>query len=353
MNDLSSSKLFSMGYDTNYDLRKTLLQILMGMILLFMGVGILTSSHLKYRFTSSMFGDLPSHLSKSEMIGILGWENPYFTQDSMSHGTFSPSSFILNEMFNVNLENMNSLLDNEIPGLPGLNSNTLPAHSKSTLNYPEQSAPPISVILTQRQLATKQMKGTHQQQKTVSNAQAAPWKNSTISHFGKNTIPAKYIPIYKAAAKKYGVPWNLLAAIHRVETDFNQNLAVSSAGAIGPTQFMTCTWIGWSYPGCNGLGNASVPENILTNPADIKKYGGYGIDANGDGKADPMNVKDAIYSTAHYLAVNGAKNGDYKQAIFAYNHSSNYVQAVMTDASRYVTKTIPVNGHVKGKTQKQ
>jgi hypothetical protein len=41
-----------------------------------------------------------------------------------------------------------------------------------------------------------------------------------ISDFGLNEIPAQYIPIYKAAQEKYGVPWNLLAAEHRVETVF-------------------------------------------------------------------------------------------------------------------------------------
>lgn len=42
-----------------------------------------------------------------------------------------------------------------------------------------------------------------------------------ISEIGEKEIPAEYIPIYQAAAKKYGVPWNLLAAHHRVETRFS------------------------------------------------------------------------------------------------------------------------------------
>lgn len=71
-----------------------------------------------------------------------------------------------------------------------------------------------------------------------------------ISNFGLNEIPSQYIPIYKAAQEKYGVPWNLLAAEHRVETRFStlQNL-VSPVGAVGGLQFMPLTWIGWSYPG--------------------------------------------------------------------------------------------------------
>jgi hypothetical protein len=47
---------------------------------------------------------------------------------------------------------------------------------------------------------------------------------------------------------------------------------------------MPLTWIGWSYPGGNSLGNLIIPNNILTDPAMIKKYGGYGVDAKEMGK---------------------------------------------------------------------
>ena len=96
------------------------------------------------------------------------------------------------------------------------------------------------------------------------------YSGGEISDFGLNEIPSQYIPIYKAAQEKYGVPWNLLAAEHRVETRFStlKNM-VSPVGAIGHYQFMPLTWIGWSYPGGNGLGNALIPSNILTDPAMI------------------------------------------------------------------------------------
>ncbi|MGR9527637.1 hypothetical protein ACSS31_28670 (plasmid) [Priestia megaterium] len=48
------------------------------------------------------------------------------------------------------------------------------------------------------------------------------------------------------------MPWQLIAAIHRVETHFGADLNVSSVGALGHTQFMVLTWIGWGYPG--GIG---------------------------------------------------------------------------------------------------
>lgn len=157
-----------------------------------------------------------------------------------------------------------------------------------------------------------------------------------ISRFGEAEIPVDFIPIYQEAEAQYGVPWNLLAAIHQVETSFSQNVAVSSSGAVGHTQFMEKTWIGWSYPGGTELGDLNISDSVLTDPAMIEQYEGYGVDADGDGKADPFNLKDAIYSTANYLRANGAAEGRYKEAVFAYNHSQEYVDKVLGLADRYV-----------------
>ncbi len=50
-------------------------------------------------------------------------------------------------------------------------------------------------------------------------------------------IPEPYISIYVAAEEKYGVPWTLLAAHHRIETRFSSMKSlVSQAGAEGPMQ---------------------------------------------------------------------------------------------------------------------
>ncbi len=101
-------------------------------------------------------------------------------------------------------------------------------------------------------------------------------------------IPAEYIPIYMKAGEQYNVPWTLLAAHHRVETRFStMNTLISPVGAEGHMQFMPCTFVGWSHPTCDGLGKGNIPESEKTDPKVIEKYGGYGVDANGDGVADP------------------------------------------------------------------
>ena len=112
------------------------------------------------------------------------------------------------------------------------------------------------------------------------------------------------LPIWQSAGQAYGIPWSVLAAIDKVESNFGQNMGPSSAGAIGWMQFMPDTWARW------------------------------GIDANGDGVADPWNATDAIYSAARYLAATGGQT-DIAGAVYSYNHAQWYVDEVLQLAQQF------------------
>jgi Transglycosylase SLT domain/Peptidase family M23 len=117
-------------------------------------------------------------------------------------------------------------------------------------------------------------------------------------------IPPFLLPIYQACGTEYGIPWEVLASINKIETGFGTNLNVSSAGALGWMQFLPSSWEA------------------------------FGLDANGDGRQDPYNPVDAICAAAHYLKLAGG-NKDLYQAIFAYNHADWYVQEVLLYARAY------------------
>ncbi len=125
----------------------------------------------------------------------------------------------------------------------------------------------------------------------------------TVTQDGAMSFAA-LLPIWQAAGNSYGIPWEVLAAINKVETGFGRNLGPSSAGAIGWMQFMPSTWARW------------------------------GIDANGDGVADPNNPTDAIFSAARYLAGCGGQL-DIARAVYCYNHASWYVNEVLGLAGLY------------------
>jgi hypothetical protein len=120
-------------------------------------------------------------------------------------------------------------------------------------------------------------------------------------------IPAELLPLYRVAASICdGLPWTVLAAIHKVETGFGRGRAVSSAGAQGPMQFMPATWRA------------------------------YATDGDGDGVASINDIEDAVFGAAALLCANGA--GDparLSAAIFSYNHSDAYVAEVLRLAAAY------------------
>lgn len=156
------------------------------------------------------------------------------------------------------------------------------------------------------------------------------------------SVPSDYFPYYMEAQAKYGVDWYYMAAVHYIETKFStiKNM-VSYAGALGHFQFMNCTWVGWSYPGCmGGLGNANIPNDVLTSPAMIKQYGGYGMDVNGNGKADPFEFEDAVMTAAKYLKALGYNSLNPKKAILGYNHSEEYWVSVNTYAEKFKNEAV-------------
>ncbi|MDQ0299883.1 membrane-bound lytic murein transglycosylase B [Salibacterium salarium] len=170
-----------------------------------------------------------------------------------------------------------------------------------------------------------------------------PEQEDTTPQYSKDEIPEQYIPIYKEAEADYGVSWEVLAAVHRVETLFSTMESLESpAGAVGHTQFMPCTFVGWSYEECNGKGNIDIADEELTSLDVIEENGGYGVDGNGNGKADPYNLKDAIFSTANYLKANGAADGDLNSALYQYNHADWYVDEVLEFAERYEKNYVAV-----------
>src|SRR3954462_6735251 len=76
----------------------------------------------------------------------------------------------------------------------------------------------------------------------------------------------------------------------------------------------------------------------------------YGLDANEDGKADPYNPVDAIFSAAHYLQAAGFAD-DPRRAVFAYNHADWYVDSVLLRARLLAAVPVDLIGSLTGLTE--
>ena len=135
---------------------------------------------------------------------------------------------------------------------------------------------------------------------------------STPSAAAVADIPPDRLLLYQQAGLAFEIPWEVLAAIGKVECDHGRYRhpscwrkgAVNRAGAGGPMQFLASTW---------------------------RRYG---LDADQDDVADRWNPPDAIVSAANYLAANGAPER-MEAAISAYNPWPRYVALVLAWSEHY------------------
>jgi membrane-bound lytic murein transglycosylase B len=121
----------------------------------------------------------------------------------------------------------------------------------------------------------------------------------TRSHWrtGAAAPAGELLDFYREARRRFGVPVHVLAAVNLVESAFGRLRNTSTAGAQGPMQFIPSTWSAY------GMGG------------DIR---------------DPH---DAILGAANYLHASGAPR-DIRGALYSYNPSDHYVDAVLAYAER-------------------
>ena len=110
----------------------------------------------------------------------------------------------------------------------------------------------------------------------------------------------KLLSFYMEAQRRFGIPWQLLAAINFVESDFGRARTTARADAQGPMQFEPATW---------------------------RRYGMGG---------DVYSSHDSILAAANLLAANGGRTSE-RAALEHYNRSPLYWDAVLHLAHRMTT----------------
>jgi len=206
------------------------------------------------------------------------------------------------------------------PGAPSTGTSTVPSTTPAeppavVLQRKQKATPTVPAKAVTPTQASKSAQEASNKASAPNNVAVAPQSvvqagalaailassDASAQALGFYRIPVFLLPIYKAAAVQYGVPWQILAAINEIETNYGTDQSVSSAGAVGWMQFMPATWLQ------------------------------YGVDALNAGYADPYNPVDAIFAAARYLRAAGAAT-DLRTAILAYNHSEEYADSVLLRA---------------------
>ena len=114
----------------------------------------------------------------------------------------------------------------------------------------------------------------------------------TLPHWriDKPQSPPDLLAHYREAERAYGIPWSYFAAINFVESRMGRIHGLSSAGAVGPMQFLPSTWAYY-------------------------------------GQGDIYSPRDAILAAGRYLRAHGAP-GNMDRALYAYNPSDRYVRII-------------------------
>lgn len=177
--------------------------------------------------------------------------------------------------------------------------------------------------------------------------------DSVVSNASSNGIPAPALSAYQRAAQiidsadaSCNMPWEMLAAIGRVESDhgrYNGN---------------TLTEDGLSTPGIYGIALDGSNGTAVINDTDAGELDNdrvydravgpmqfipttwqvVKVDANGDGERNPQDINDASLAAAVYLCSGeddlGSRAGQ-EAALFRYNRSDDYVNLVLRIMEAY------------------
>lgn len=166
-------------------------------------------------------------------------------------------------------------------------------------------------------------------------------------------IPARFMELYRGAvaAQCPSLPWSVLAAVGKIESNHGR----IGGGALQPDGRIEPPIIGIALDGPRGTArildtdggrlDGDAVNDRAVGPMQFipSTWMAYGVDASGDSIADPHNAVDATWSAARYLCALGADDpsrvGD---AIWSYNHSWDYVEDVLAQASAYASTVIGI-----------
>ena len=175
----------------------------------------------------------------------------------------------------------------------------------------------------------------------------------SASEFAANGIPTVALEAYEAAARAMAeeepgcrVPWSLLAAIGRVESNHGRFAGAvllrdgrSDPPIVGipldgrPGVARITDTDGGRYDGDTTYDRAVGPMQFIPGT-----WAMFAVDGDSDGKADPFDIDDVALAAARYLCRAGgdlSTEAGLRNAVYSYNRSDEYVRLVLDLAAEY------------------
>ncbi|UQZ33334.1 peptidase M23 [Paenibacillus sp. PK3_47] len=158
-------------------------------------------------------------------------------------------------------------------------------------------------------------------------------RNYSLAEAGSGSAPVRSATsltdarkeLYDQMSAATGIPWFRFAAIDQYE----RSIAKKKANAEAPARICGITVPApvWSGP--------LNPDQEDTSPDSIQFFGGFGRDGSGDGKADPENDADLLYSMASHLLKYGHSQSDFNIGVWEYYRNGRAAQRIAQFARLY------------------
>jgi cell wall-associated NlpC family hydrolase len=157
-------------------------------------------------------------------------------------------------------------------------------------------------------------------------------------------IPPAMLAVYQQAATMCeGLPWSVLAAVGWVESRHGDGHIDPYTGQVSPPVFgppldgQDGRSLISDPASADGYAHALGPMQFL--PATWTEWQTLAPGRPAGAVADPQNAWDAAYTAARMLCGGRSAIGDIPAAVFGYNHSTAYVEAVLAKAAAYLDTT--------------
>jgi stage II sporulation protein P len=200
-------------------LKKLFMLVILGCMMMFMLVGALTSLRPEYRPSSSSLNDMAAHFPEETFIRLFGLENRYFTQLlPKERQQTNYSSLLFRLATSINPDDPRSLLGSELPGFALYDSKILIAgEGTDYTNIPYESAPPLEVMLAERQASVEELQQAEQNQ-----------DKKPLSPPAQTTGGRKVVYIYHTHTRESYLP--ALKGVTDPDLAFHRNVNVTKVG---------------------------------------------------------------------------------------------------------------------------
>ncbi|WP_078428864.1 stage II sporulation protein P [Alkalihalobacterium alkalinitrilicum] len=248
-------------------LRKVAVFIIVGIMAVFIFTGMLTSIDPGYGMASSTVHNWTTQMNGENLVYLMGMQNKYF-QQALPEDSEPPdlSSLAFEVLTSINPDDPRSLLGRELPGFALFDANIIVAGEGSDYtNMPIESAPPMEVLMAEREASTTAFEGLDKPTDQQSQPEMTTGDRKVV-HIIHSHTRESFLPELKGVTNP-NEAWHSEVNISLVGERLGQSLQNHGIGTdVDKTDIQSIlTQRDWSYPRSYDASREFVKEAIAEN----------------------------------------------------------------------------------------